>query len=176
MSLLIITIGTIILIFFSWWASLRDKRYHGIFRFFAFESMLILVILNRLEWFHDPFSVIQIMSWLFLASSALLAIHGFYLLHTYGKPDNKSNAETTTKLVIKGAYKYIRHPLYTSLIIFAIGALLKRVTWIGIILVLCTIVSVFFTAKIEEKEVIRKFGSTYEEYKRKTKMFIPWLF
>ena len=176
MALIIFIIGTIVLICFSWWASLKDKRYHGIFRFFAFESILAIIIFNLHNWFIDPFSIKQIISWLLLIASIALVAHGFYLLHKIGKPKTKENAETTTTLVIQGAYKYIRHPLYASLILFAIGAFLKYPTWTGIILVLITVLSLFLTAKVEEQEVIRKFGKDYEMYMEKTKMFIPFLF
>lgn len=176
MDLLILLIGTIGLICFTWWASLKDKRYHGIYRFFAFESILIIIVLNKSSWFNDPFAILQIFSWLFLISSIFLAVHGFYLLHKIGNPETKENAETTTMLVVQGAYKYIRHPLYASLILFVFGAFLKKPACIGLLLVFLTMISLFLTAKVEEKEVSRKFGKDYEEYMEKTKMFIPLLF
>jgi len=37
------------------WGSLRDFRSHGFFRFFAFESILGLFLLNVTYWFRDPF-------------------------------------------------------------------------------------------------------------------------
>jgi hypothetical protein len=41
-------------------ASLRDPHSHGFFRFFAFESILVLILLNLEHWFRDPFSPLQI--------------------------------------------------------------------------------------------------------------------
>ena len=37
------------------------------------------------------------------------------------------------------------------------------------------LVAVYFTARIEEKEMIAKFGDPYREYMKETKMFIPFL-
>src|SRR3989337_275306 len=48
-----------------------------------------------------------------------IAAHGFYLLMVIGKPEG--HFENTTAIVMLGAYKYIRHPLYASLILFAWG-------------------------------------------------------
>ena len=171
----ILTAGTIAILAFSWWASIKAKRFHGIFRFFAFESIFIIVVLNSARWFHNPFSVLHLFSWFFLISSILLAVHGFYLLHKIGKPEEKENAETTTKLVTQGAYRYIRHPLYASLILFTLGAFLKQITWINLVLFIITIISLILTAKVEEKEVIKKFGKAYEMYIEKTKMFLPFI-
>lgn len=103
--------------------SLLDPLSHGFFRFFAFESIIVLVLLNLEQWFNDPFSAFQIVSWALLLGSIILATHGFYLLLRIGRPEGK--IENTTKLVMQGAYKYIRHPLYTSLLLFGWGRFVK---------------------------------------------------
>lgn len=38
-------IGTVTLVWLTWRVSLRQQCYHGIARFFSFESILLLVIL-----------------------------------------------------------------------------------------------------------------------------------
>jgi hypothetical protein len=45
-------------------ASLRVPRSHGFYRFFAWEFILALILLNVDRWFHEPFSAHQIASWL----------------------------------------------------------------------------------------------------------------
>lgn len=69
--------------------SFSQPRSHGFFRFFAFESILVLVLLNIDSWFVDPFSLRQIFSWILLLLSLLLALHHFYLLRQIGKPRGK---------------------------------------------------------------------------------------
>ena len=44
------------------WRALRDLRTHGFYRFFAFESLLALVLLNAPLWFRDPFCARQMAS------------------------------------------------------------------------------------------------------------------
>ena len=161
-------------IFVVSWQSLRNPRSHGFYRFFAFESILILILLNLERWFSNPFSVNQIVSWLLLLCSIVLAAHGFYLLHVIGRP--KSGIESTTTLVMVGAYKYIRHPLYSSLLFLAWGAFFKSPSWLGGILALVASVFLVATAKVEESENIRNFGADYGVYMKTTKMFIPLLF
>src|ERR1039458_998660 len=59
------------------WRPLRDLRSHGFYRFFAFELLSALILLNAPVWFLDPLSVRQLASWFFGASSLGLAFEGF---------------------------------------------------------------------------------------------------
>ena len=153
--------------------SLRKLNSHGFFRFFAFESILVLVLLNLERWFHEPFSILQIISWSLLLSSLIMAVHGFYLLHMIGRP--KSSIENTTVLVRQGAYRYIRHPLYASLLLGGWGVFFKSPSLLSIFLVLVASAFLVATAKVEEAENIQKFGANYAAYMKTTKMFIPFL-
>ena len=107
--------------------SLFHPHSHGFYRFFAWSSILALVLLNALQWFENPFSPQQLISWLFLLISIFLAVHGADLLRVIGKLNqNRSDAELlafekTSSLVTVGAYKYIRHPLYSSFLFLAWG-------------------------------------------------------
>jgi protein-S-isoprenylcysteine O-methyltransferase Ste14 len=143
-------------------------------RFLAFESILSLIFLNAQTWFLDPFSWRQIFSWAFLVISLTLAATGFFLIKTKGNP--VGDFEDTTTLITSGVYRYTRHPLYSSLIAFALGAYLKGPSLIGIGLVLSTILGVYLTARIEENHNLERFGEEYQDYMNKTKRFIPFIF
>lgn len=161
-------------IVFVSWSSLRDRRSHGFFRFFAFESMLVLFLLAVDHWFSDPLSSTQIVSWLLLLSSLIVVVHAFYLLRTVGRP--KGGIESTTTLVTRGAYRYIRHPAYTSLLLFAWGMFFKSPSLLSVILVTATSAFLIATARVEEVENLHKFGTEYAVYIKKTKRFIPFLY
>jgi protein-S-isoprenylcysteine O-methyltransferase Ste14 len=173
MSYVIIISGTIFIILFSWFLSLRYKRYHGIARFFAFESVFILLLLNYRVWFLNPFSPMQLVSWILLMLSVYVVITGYMLLKSRGKPDR--NFENTSKLVKSGIYHYIRHPLYLSVFLLGTGIMLKDPHQAQLYLALINLVAVYITARIEENEMIRKFGNEYREYIKETKMFIPYV-
>jgi protein-S-isoprenylcysteine O-methyltransferase Ste14 len=161
-------------IIFVSWTSFRNPRSHGFYRFFAFESTLVLILLNLDNWFRDPFSIHQIVSWLLLFVSIVLVAHGIYLLRVVGRP--KSGIESTTTLVMVGAYKYIRHPLYGSLLFLAWGVFFKDVSLLGGILASVATAFLIVIAKMEEAENIQKFGAEYAAYMKTTRMFIPFLF
>jgi protein-S-isoprenylcysteine O-methyltransferase Ste14 len=163
-------------------ASLRSLGSHGFYRFFAWETILALFLLNLDYWFYEPFRLTQIVSWLCLCLSLFLVIHGFQLLRMIGKPDDRRDdvslieMEKTTTLITVGAYRYIRHPLYSSLLFLAWGVFLKSPSWLGGGLAVAATAFLRATAKVEEAENTRYFGSAYREYMKQTKMFIPFLF
>jgi protein-S-isoprenylcysteine O-methyltransferase Ste14 len=165
--------GTVLIVLFSWFLSLRFKRYHGIARFFAFESVFILVLLNYKVWFTNPFSPVQLVSWILLILSAYVVITGYMLLKRKGKPD--SNFENTSLLVKSGIYGYIRHPLYLSIFLLGTGIMLKNPEKVQLVLGIVNLIAVYITARIEENEMIAKFGDQYRIYMKDTKMFIPFI-
>jgi protein-S-isoprenylcysteine O-methyltransferase Ste14 len=167
-------------------ASLRVPRSHGFYRFFAWECILALFFLNFInfrQWFGDPFSVRQLISWFLLMGSIAPAVFGIQMLRTQGKPDVRRPRdvplvwiEKTTELVTTGVFKYIRHPLYSSLLFLAWGVFFKRPSWIGGGVVLGATAFLLATAKVEELENVRYFGAAYRAYMQHTKMFIPFVF
>ena len=169
----ILFVATIALAVFNWKFSVKARRYHGIYRFFSFESIVVLVLLNWRLWFFEPFSWNQIVSWILLVGSIPLAVEGFRLLRVVGRPQGQF--ENTSRLVTVGVYRYIRHPLYGSLILVGLGVFFKQVSPLGAVLALVNLGAMIATAKTEEKEMVRSFGSDYELYMRQTKMFIPFI-
>jgi protein-S-isoprenylcysteine O-methyltransferase Ste14 len=103
-------------------------------------------------------------------------LHGFYLLRVIGQPEPEGSFEDTTTLVTVGAYKYIRHPLYSSLLFLAWGIFFKNVSLLTTLLAVVATVSLVATARVEEQENVAKFGDSYTAYMQQTKMFVPFLF
>jgi protein-S-isoprenylcysteine O-methyltransferase Ste14 len=171
---LILILGTLSVLVFTWQFSIKKKRPHGIPRFFAFECILVLVFLNAPVWWERPFAWNQIVSWVLLFVSILFAVCGFYLLSRVGKPEK--DFEDTTKLVVIGLYRFIRHPLYASLIVLGFGVFLKNITITTSVLAIVNFIALIATARKEEQEMVEKFGKEYIDYMKKTKMFIPFVF
>ena len=173
-NLIILIAGTLFLIYFSWIVSIKEKRYHGIYRFFSFESIFIICFLNTPDWFKDVLSPQQIISWILLLGSLIFAIWGIVLLYKIGKPTER-HLERTTTIVTTGLYGYIRHPLYLSLLLLGFGAMLKNPGYIQIVLSIINLLALILTARVEEGEMIKKFGVEYRDYMKKTKMFVPYV-
>jgi len=171
-KLVIFAIGTLGVVFISLHSASKLCSY-GFLRFFAFESIIVLILYNVEYWFRNPFSIIQIISWLLIIASVFVVSSGFYMLRKLGEP--KDVIDDTAVLVKQGIYKYIRHPLYSSLILLAWGAFLKDISLVSFALALVASVLPVAIAKVEEKDNIQKFGDNYSSYIKTTKMFIPFI-
>lgn len=181
-KLLVFGLSTIGLAYVSR-ANLLAPRSHGFYRFCAWEAIVALGLLNIDIWFDDPFAWHQVISWLLLVLSAFLVIYGTILLKRRGRPDPARDDEQliafekTTALVSTGIYRYIRHPMYSSLLYLAWGIYFKDpLGWPGLALTLAATAFLVAAARVEEAENVRYFGPEYEAYCRETKRFVPFLF
>ena len=77
------------------------------------------------------------------------------------------------ELVRKGLYRWIRHPIYTGILIGFIGTAMIRGHvggWLGFVIVWLTF---YFKARREERFLRQEFGEGFEEHTRNTGMFLP---
>lgn len=80
------------------------------------------------------------------------------------------------KLIITGPYSFVRHPIYSGLILIVLGTSLYIN---GILFFIFTIIFFFgayYKGYKEEKILINHFGDEYLIYKKKVKALIPFLF
>jgi protein-S-isoprenylcysteine O-methyltransferase Ste14 len=178
---LIFAAVTLCLIAISW-SSLRRPGTHGFYRFFAWEAICALIFLNHEFWFLKPFTLNQIISWILLITSIVPLVYGIQRLRTTGRPDKDKRTEPgllgferTTHLVTDGIYRFIRHPLYSSLFLLDWGVYFKSPSAFSTILACLAAIFLFATAKADERECIQAFGDPYRKYMKHTKMFIPYV-
>jgi protein-S-isoprenylcysteine O-methyltransferase Ste14 len=170
---IIFILGSALIIWISI-PSLRQPGSHGFYRFFAWEIILGLFVLNLRGWFVNPSAWYQVISWILLIASLIPIIYGVILLRTVGKPTDE--LEATTHLVKKGIYQFIRHPLYASLLYLAWGIFFKSPSLLDGCLAVVATAFLYATARADEAECVVKFGDEYARYMEKTKMFVPFLF
>ncbi|OGK21691.1 isoprenylcysteine carboxyl methyltransferase [Candidatus Roizmanbacteria bacterium RIFCSPHIGHO2_01_FULL_39_8] len=84
-------------------------------------------------------------------------------------------AQKKGTLAATGVYRYIRHPQYAGFILTIVGFLLQWPTLITLVMAPILIIRYILLAKQEEKEMVKKFGSSYEDYKKTTPGFFPSL-
>jgi protein-S-isoprenylcysteine O-methyltransferase Ste14 len=163
------------------WRSLRTLRFHGFPRLILFVSDLSLVVLNAERWFTDPFSPLQLLSWVLLFGSIPVALAGFLTIQRHGQPAERTpeNAnfawENTGRLVQRGIYQYIRHPMYSSLLMFLWGAFCKDPSILGLAIAAIGTAAGFATAILEEREDVASFGEEYVAYLGHTRRFVPYV-
>ncbi len=174
MPILLFFLATLAFGYFTWRYAIVNPRRQGPYRFVAFEGIAAIVLLNYRQWFVDVFSPLQIASFIALAISIYLPIAGFLLLRRRGAP--QGHFEYTTELVTTNLYRFIRHPMYASLLFLALGAWLKQpLYWPAAVIFAIVVVALFLTAQAEEEDMKQAFGQRYVDYMKTTKRFIPFV-
>ena len=79
-------------------------------------------------------------------------------------------------LITDGLFKYIRHPLYLGGIFQYVGGPFLFTSFISLIFMLMLIPIILLRIQIEEKMLLEEFGEEYEEYKKRTKLLIPFIY
>lgn len=79
------------------------------------------------------------------------------------------------ELVTTGPYRLVRHPIYSGFILAFIGSyLVTSQSWM-LLLVIC-VPYFIYSAVMEERLMDGQFPDQYADYKKRTKMLIPFLF
>ncbi|UCD45785.1 MAG: isoprenylcysteine carboxylmethyltransferase family protein [Candidatus Bathyarchaeota archaeon] len=80
------------------------------------------------------------------------------------------------RLVTDGVYRHIRHPLYLGEMARNLGVALVLSSAYGSAIVLLGNLFLLFRIPIEEEMLVEEFGDEYEEYRKRTKKLIPYVF
>jgi len=81
-----------------------------------------------------------------------------------------------SKLVTKGIYKFMRHPLYTGTILLLSGYFLYVPTLSVLIFLILTFVYIEIGSRLEEKKLLIEFGNDYTEYCKNVKRYFPFIY
>ncbi len=79
------------------------------------------------------------------------------------------------RLIVHGPYHWVRHPMYTSLLLITLGWVVeypfpfRMVLWVGLV------VTLWVKLGYEEQLLLARF-TEYKEYRTRTKRIIPFLF
>lgn len=132
----------------------------------AYPLIAILLIVMPLDAVRFHWS--QMPTWLHVVG-AIVLLSSFYLIYlTYRENPYLSSAvriqeERGQTVVSTGPYRYVRHPLYTSALLFFLGSTLLLGSWIGVILGLVLEGTLAIRAAREE-QVLLKGLKGYDAY------------
>jgi protein-S-isoprenylcysteine O-methyltransferase Ste14 len=109
---------------------------------------------------------------LWIAGVALAVWARLYIGRNWGMPMSRREEPN---LVTTGPYRFIRHPIYTGIILAMIGTALA-ISLFGLIVV--AVIAAFFaySASREERFLAEEFPATFPDYKARTKLLIPFVF
>jgi protein-S-isoprenylcysteine O-methyltransferase Ste14 len=74
-----------------------------------------------------------------------------------------------------GMYRYIRHAHYAEGIWVGIALAFLAQNWMGFVMAFMMFLELYAIARVEDKELIRRYGASFETYIRSKPMFFPRL-
>jgi len=79
------------------------------------------------------------------------------------------------ELVTSGPYHFVRHPIYSGVLLAGVGTALA-LSWLWLVAVGLAGIYFIYSATVEERYLTRQFPDSYPAYKRSTKMLVPLVF
>jgi protein-S-isoprenylcysteine O-methyltransferase Ste14 len=84
---------------------------------------------------------------------------------------------TSHQLVTEGLYRYVRHPMYSSFLLFALAQALLLPNWIAGLAGLVGLGVLFFSRVGKEEALMAEtFGAEYRAYMGRTARIVPWVY
>jgi len=77
------------------------------------------------------------------------------------------------ELVRSGPYAWVRHPIYTGLLLMLAGTALALGEWRGVLALLIAFAALWRKLKLEERWMRETFGTAYDDYRRSVKALLP---
>jgi len=79
------------------------------------------------------------------------------------------------ELITSGPYRFVRHPIYSGLLLAFIGSALARAEWRGVLAVVLAFWALWRKLRIEEQWMREQFGLAYEAYARRVAALVPFV-
>ena len=77
--------------------------------------------------------------------------------------------------ITSGPYRFVRHPMYTAVLLGCVGLLTDQFTWLRFSIVLALAIVLIIKLRWEEKMLMQKFEQ-YEQYCEHTHRLIPFVY
>ena len=106
---------------------------------------------------------------------SLLRRHCWRVLGNHFTGDVKAFADQP--VIDHGAYRWVRHPSYTGGILMYLGTGLALTNWLSTLIITAAgALGYIYRVRVEEQALQANLGGRYQEYMRRTKRFVPFVF
>lgn len=113
--------------------------------------------------------VVLFVAGLFLRWWAIITLGRFFTVDVVIEKDHE--------VVERGPFRLVRHPSYTGVLLAFVGFALTLRNWAALLIVLVPIfAALFHRMNVEEEALSRALGSRYDDYMRRTKRLVPFVY
>jgi protein-S-isoprenylcysteine O-methyltransferase Ste14 len=121
-------------------------------------------------WAGDGAAVVQVVGFTLVVGGDIVLFLAYKALGVYwAYPlDGKTGKH---KLVKDGPYKHVRHPVYDSFGIIAMGFVFTFLDWFLLIMFVVSAIGLYAQALDEERALVAYFGAEYSDYMQETGRF-----
>jgi protein-S-isoprenylcysteine O-methyltransferase Ste14 len=164
-----------------WFGALADRTYRLLYNIFAVLSFLPVLALagllpdRTLYTISIPWALITSLGQLTAVAVLLMGllqtdVWSFLGFRQLLQP---TTSNQPARLVLKGLYRWVRHPLYTAGLVFIwlTPVMTANLLALNIGLTIYIVVGALF----EERKLLREFGQAYVDYRKRTPMLVPGL-
>src|SRR5215471_14903892 len=88
---------------------------------------------------------------------------------------SRVNLKQGHQLISSGPYAYMRHPIYSGLLLAVVGTAVEIGEWRGLGAIVLVAVTQSLKARREEKFMLSEFGERYAQYQKQTGFLVPKL-
>ncbi len=154
------------------------KKKDRLFFFPAFIAWILLLVITSFGNIQSPFfslsSPMNILGVLIFIVGLIITVNAQMTL--------KLNYSSTLRireghqLITHGIYKYVRHPVYSGVILRAFAISIYASSLLGFLFALTAIPLFNYRIGVEEKMLIEEFGDEYLEYTKATWKLFPYIY
>ena len=121
----------------------------------------------------DPVPWVDAVAWVLVVAGAAVLGHAFVAFAWRGR-GTPSPTAPTERLVVEGAYRYVRNPMYVAVLAVVSGQALLFASWgLLVYLVVLALTIGVFVRTYEEPTLREAYGETYEEFCRGVPRWLP---
>ena len=158
-----------------------DRRQEGLFILVTLRLVGVAGMAGLIAYFINParmaWAALPLPVWLRWTGVGLALIAGLLLVwmfRTLGR--NLTDTVVTRKqhtLVTGGPYRWVRHPLYSSVALVVLANSLAAANWFFLAAGCLMFLLLVIRTRKEEENLIARFGDDYRSYMRRTGRFVP---
>lgn len=146
---------------------------------FTDAGQIILLVLFLAVWVLDSFVfkfstfLNEYARWYFRISAGIIILAVAQYITWTGLKIVFSEKRETPQVITRSVFSIVRHPVYFGSFMAIFGLVIMTLSILSLVIWIIIVVFYYYVSRYEEKLLLAKFGTEYEDYMRKVPMLFP---